>query len=144
MTSGDTAVDKVATGYVRNERVTLGTSPLASSSYLWAISPPSGSSAAKSALTDTDSASPAFVPDIGGTYTITCSVDGGATTYTIRLTALDTAASEPAECLRFLPRADAQVAAPAAGMAVYYSSTNTGLCAKDSSGTVYRLTLAAV
>lgn len=138
MTSGDTAVDKTATGYIRNERVTLGTYPLASSSYLWSLGLPSGSSAAKAALTDSTSSTPAFTPDIGGTYTIGVTVDG-TTTYAMRLTALDTAASEPAEALRFTPRTDAQVGAPSAGVAVYYSSTQTSLSEKDSAGTVSKI-----
>lgn len=143
MTSGATAVDKTVTGYIRNERVTLGTYPLASSSYLWSLGLPSGSSAAKAVLTDSTSSTPAFTPDIGGTYTIGVTVDG-TTTYAMRLTALDTAASEPAEALRFTPRTDAQIAAPSAGAVVYYSSTQAGMCLKTSTGAVRKFTTTAV
>lgn len=134
-TSGDTAADQTFTGYVRNERITLGVTPAASSSYLWALGLPAGSSANKARLTATDVAAPAFVPDIGGTYVLTCQVDG-TTTYTLRLTALDVAVSESVEALRMLPRADAQVTAPSAGVVLYYSSTQGGLAFKTSTGAV--------
>lgn len=143
MTSGDSAVDKVVTGYIRNERITLATYPIASSSYVWALAAPSGSNSAKAYITDTTSSAPALVPDVGGTYTVTCLVDG-MTTYTIRISALDTAMSEPAEALRFTPRADAQVAAPAAGCALYWSSTQNALVVKLSDGSVYAIDTTAV
>jgi hypothetical protein len=54
----------------------------------------------------------------------------------MRLTALDTAMAESTEAIRMLPRADAQVASPSAGVAVYYSSTQTGLCEKTAAGAV--------
>lgn len=138
MTSGDTAADKLATGYVRNERVTLGVVPAASESSVWSLSVPTGSNVVRSALSSDTSPTPSFVPDIGGTYSLTCQVDG-VTTYVMRLTALDTAASEPVEAVRFPPREDAQVAAPTAGVAVFYSGTQTGLAQKDSSGTTRKL-----
>lgn len=140
MTSGATAADKVVTGYIRNERVTLGVTPAASSSYLWAIALPAGSSAAKASITDTTSATPAFTPDVGGTYVLSCQVDG-ATTYAMRLTALDSAAAEMVEALRFTPRTDAQIATPSAGVVMYYSSTQSGVCVKYSTGTVRRVTV---
>ncbi len=141
MTSGATSADVIVTGYLRNERVTLGVTP-AGSSYVWALGLPSGSSSARAKLTETTATTPAFTPDIGGTYTITCQVSGG-TTYTMRLTALDSAVSEPAEALRFTPRADAQIATPAAGVAVYFSSTQSCLCLKTSTGTVRKFTTTA-
>ena len=142
MTSGDTAADKLATGYVRNERVTLGVVPAASESSVWSLSVPTGSNVVRSALSSDTSPTPSFVPDLGGTYSLTCQVDG-VTTYVMRLTALDTAASEPVEAVRFPPREDAQVAAPTAGVAVFYSGPQTGLAQKDSSGVVRTLAMTA-
>jgi hypothetical protein len=135
MTSGATAADQAVTGYVRNERITLGVTPAASSSYLWTLGLPAGSSANKARLTASDVAAPAFVPDLGGTYVVTCQVDG-ATTYVLRLTALDVAVSESVEAIRMLPRTDAQVTAPSAGVVLYYSSTQGGLAFKTSTGVV--------
>lgn len=136
MTSGDTAADKSISGYIRNERITFGVTPLATTSYLWSLGLPSGSSSAKAYLTDTTGSAPALVPDRGGTYTISCVVDG-TTTYAMRLTALDTASSEPAEALRFTPRADAQVGTPSLGAAVYWSSTQNALALKYPDGSVH-------
>lgn len=66
---------------------------------------------------------------------MTCIVDG-TTNYSATMSVLDTAASEPAEALRFIPRADAQVATPSLGVAVYYSSTQGALSSKNSAGSV--------
>jgi hypothetical protein len=136
MTSSDTAVDQALSGWIRNERITLSTSPAASSSYVWSLTNPYGSSSAKSYLSSTTSSGPNFVPDIGGTYVVTCKVNG-TTDYVLRASVLDTASVEPVEALRMTPRADAQVAAPSLGVVMYFSSTQQKLCIKTSSDAVF-------
>lgn len=137
-TTTGTSVDYSASGWIRQERVTLSTTPAASSSYVWTLTNPNGSSSAKAYLSDAATASPNFIPDVGGTYVVACKVDG-TTDYSVRMTVLSTAASEPVEALRFTPRTDAQVAAPSLGVAVYYSSTQGALCMKTASGAVFTI-----
>ena len=142
MVSGDTAADKSVTGYLRNERVTLGVTPTGSA-YAWTLSAPAGSSAAKCALTDDDVAAPVFVPDVAGTYVITCTVDA-TTSYAMRLTVLNVAAADVIEAIRLTPRTDAQVTAPSVGVVLYYSSTQSSLAIKTSAGVVRTVTTVAV
>lgn len=134
-TATGTSVDYAASGWVRQERMTLSVTPAASNSYVWSLTNPNGSSSAKAYLSDVTSSSPNFVPDVGGTYTLTCKVDG-TTDYTLRATVLDTSAQEPVESIRYVPRADSTVGAPSLGLAVYYSSDLGSLASKNSSGLV--------
>jgi hypothetical protein len=135
MVSGDTAAAQAISGWIRNEKITLATYPAASTSTVWTLTIPSGSNAVKSAISDTSIASPTFTPDVGGTYVITALVDG-TTTYVLRATVLDTAASEPVEALRYTPRADAQISTPSLGVAVFYSTTQDAWSLKNTAGTV--------
>jgi hypothetical protein len=132
-TTTGSSVDYAASGWIRNEKIGLTTLPVASSSYLWALTNPVGSSDGKSYISDTTGSAPSFVPDIGGTYVITCTVDG-ATQYAVRATVLDTAVAEPAEALRYTPRADTQVAAPSLGAVQYWSSTQNAMVFKYANG----------
>ena len=84
LAAGATSVDNTSTGWVAGERISLGATP-AGATYLWSIAQPSASSRARSALSTENGAAPTFTPDVGGTYSISCLVDG-ATTYALRLT----------------------------------------------------------
>ena len=134
------SADNTASGYVTGERITLGTTPAASSSYQWGQAAPSASALARSAVDNDTAAAPTFVPDVAGTYVVTCLVDG-ATTYTLRLTVQSVSIAEPVEAVRFSPRADTTIPAPAAGVTMYYSSTHSALVVKDSSNVVKPVTL---
>jgi hypothetical protein len=58
------------------------------------------------------------------------------TTYILRISVTQLAVSYALEALRLSPVADSQVATPATGVALYYSSTQSALCTKNSAGTV--------
>lgn len=132
MVAGDTSADNVVSEYVRLEKVTLTTSPTGTN-YLWTLTSPDGST-----LSDSDGESPSFVPTVAGTYVVNVDVDG--TTYAIRIGVLSAATSTPAtDCVSFQPMADAQVAAPALGSKIYWSSTQGGLSQKLAAGTVQPL-----
>jgi hypothetical protein len=133
MVASDTAESKIVSGYLRNERIALSAYP-AGTTYRWTLVNPSGSSAGKAQLSDYTSATPSFVPDVGGTYLVTAAVDDAV--YVIRIGAIDTAASDPVEAIRLMPRADAQVQAPSLGQVLYYSSNADGLVAKNPDGSV--------
>lgn len=133
MASGDTSADKTASGYVAGERITLTVTP-SGTNYEWSQARPSGSSA-RAQLSGATGASVTFAPDVGGTYVVTCIVDG-STTYVIRITCQSPTISEPVEAVRLSPRTDASVPAPAAGRTLYYSSDQGKLVTKDSAGTV--------
>ncbi|UOF77314.1 ubiquinol oxidase subunit [Caudoviricetes sp.] len=139
--SGNTSADKTSSNWVAGERITLATSPTGSV-YSWAIAPPSASSRARSALSAGSGASVTFTPDVGGTYLITCDVDG--TQYALRLTVQAAAVAEPVEAVRFSPRSDASIPAPAAGLTMYYSSDRNTLCVKASDDSVSTVDLTAV
>lgn len=127
-----------ASGWIRQERVTLSTTPAASNSYVWTLTNPNGSSSAKAYLSDTTASSPNFIPDVGGTYVVGCKVDG-TTDYSVQMTVLDTSASESVEALRFAPRANSTVGTPSIGLAIYYSSDAGGLVSKNTNGDVAAL-----
>jgi hypothetical protein len=132
--------DAVSTGYVTHERVTLSVS-VSGTTYRWGLSCPSGSAEAMSRLSATDIASPSFLPDAPGYYVITCLVD--TTTYILRLTVTSVGISQLAEVIRLSPLADAAVPAPAAGLSLYYSSTQASLCVKDPLGAVFKIDVTA-
>jgi hypothetical protein len=136
-----TSADATSTGYVTGERVVLTTTPTGTD-YAWAISLPSGSSPVRARLSSATAAAPTFTPDIGGTYTIVCTVDG-STTYVLRITVTAIALSVPTEVLRLAPVADASVPAPAVGLALYYSATQSALCVKNAAGAVFPVDLGA-
>lgn len=137
MVAGDTSADKVVSNYVAGERILLTVAPTGTT-YAWSSSAPSSSSAARSALSADSGASVFFTPDVGGTYLITCTVDG-ATVYVIRITVQAAAVAEPVEAVRYSPRADSTVPAPAAGRAMYFSSDQNAMVTKDPSGTIRTL-----
>jgi hypothetical protein len=134
MVGADTAVDNVATGYVTGEQVTLSTTPTGSA-YVWGLSIPSGSVAARSGLSSSSDASVTFTPDVGGEYVLTCIVDS-ATTYVLRASVSQVAAVGSVGAVRLIPVADATVPAPATGATLYYSSTADAVAIKLPDGTV--------
>lgn len=134
MVSGDTSATDIETGYVTGEKITLTTSPTGTD-YEWELSIPSGSAAARSALSDTDVASPTFTPDVAGEYVVRVTVDS-ATEYTCRLTVVAVTISVSTGGHRFLPVTNASVPSPSVGQSLYYSSDEGGLVTKDSAGTV--------
>ncbi len=139
MLAAETAADKTVSGYVAGERITLSTTPTGTD-YVWSSTAPSGSSVTRSALSGSSGASVTFAPDVGGTYLVTCVVDS-TTTYVIRITCQAAAIAEPVEAVRFSPRTDASIPAPAAGVTMYYSSTKSALVIKTPAGTIYTVDL---
>jgi hypothetical protein len=142
MSAGDTSADKVATGYIAGERVSLSVAP-AGTTYAWSSAAPSISSVARSALSADTGAAITFTPDVAGTYVIGCIVDG-VTTYVIRLTVQAAAVAEPVEAVRYSPRSDATIPAPAAGLTMYYSSDQSALVVKAPNGSISTVNLTAV
>ena len=137
--SGATSADNTSSDWVTGERVTLGVTP-SGTGYLWSMSAPTSSAVARSELSSTSDAAPTILPDVAGTYTITCLVSG-VTTYVLRLTVQAVAIAEPIEALRFSPRADTTIPAPAAGVTMFYSSTQSALVIKTVAGTIYTVDL---
>lgn len=136
MVSGDTSADNTRAGYVVGEQITLATVPTGSV-YSWSLSKPEGATS-RSNLSDATVASPVFVPDYAGTWTVTCIVDN--TTYVLRLTATAVAITSVANAHRFAPVTNNSVPAPATGLTLFCSSDAANqLRAKNTSGTVLSL-----
>jgi hypothetical protein len=141
MTAGDTSVDNSRSGYVVGERVTLSVTPTGTT-YVWGLAKPSGSTS-RSDLSDTTSASPVFVPDYSGTWTITCVVDG-STAYVLRITATAVAITSVANAHRFSPTQNNSIPAPSLGLTLFCSSdASDELRVKDPSGAVLTLDAAS-
>jgi hypothetical protein len=135
--------DDVSTGYVTHERVTLSTNPAPGGAvYQWGMSAPMGSALSRSTLTSYEDATPSFVPDVAGVYTVSCTVNGVA--YVLRLTATSAAFSHMAEAIRLSPKTDASIPAPAAGAVLYYSATQGALCVKTPDNAVSRVNVTPV
>jgi hypothetical protein len=132
MVTGDASVDNTQAGFITAEAVTLSTTPTGTD-YSWAIAKPSGATS-RSNLSDDDIASPVFIPDVAGTYTITCDVDG--TDYTLRATVTAVAVTSVANGHRFSPVTNTSIPTPALGETLFYSSDSSKLVKKDSSGVV--------
>lgn len=131
-------VDASASGFITGEAVALTTVP-AGTDYIWALSTPTGSNAARVRFAGEDDATASFTPDVPGVYAVSVTVDGVA--YALRIAVTQLAQSYALEALRLLPVADAQVPAPAAGVALYFSSTQSGLAVKDAAGDVHLVTI---
>jgi len=79
MTEAETeATGLTKAGFARDEEVALSVTP-AFTSYSWSMTRPTGSSAARSAMSSTSVATPSFRPDINGEFILTCT--DGTTTY---------------------------------------------------------------
>jgi hypothetical protein len=134
MTSG--TVDGVQSGYITNEQVTLSADP-SGSSYAWGAAKPGGSTS-RAALSSSASATPVFTPDVAGTYTITCDVDG--TVYVLRITVTAVAITSVANAHRMSPVTDNSVPTPAKGQTLFASSDfGGGLSARDEDGALHRV-----
>lgn len=141
MTSGDTAVDNTRAGYIAGEQITLSVTP-SSTTYQWGFSKPSGATN-RSDLSDDTIASPVFVPDVAGTWLVTCVVDGG-TTYILRMTVTAVAITSVANAHRFSPVTNNSVPAPAAGLTLFCSSdASNEFRVKNASGTILSLDAAS-
>jgi hypothetical protein len=139
-THAASGADVSDSGYITGETVALTTSPTGTN-YLWSLAAPSGSNAARLRFAGEDTATASFTPDVAGIYAVAVVVDG--TTYMLRLSVTQLAASTVLEALRLTPVADSQIAAPAVGHALYFSSTQNTLALKDSSGNVFKVNLTA-
>lgn len=141
-THAASGADVNATGFVANEQVTLSTDPTGSS-YQWALSVPSDSSPARSALDDDTDATPKFTPDVDGLYVITCTV-GGSTVYVLRISVAAPGVVRYGEINNYLPLTDAQVPTPQTGFAFYCGADHSNLpCIKKTDGTVHTVDLTA-
>jgi hypothetical protein len=134
--------DDVKAGYISHERVVLTTSTLGTA-YQWGMSAPMGSALSRSTLSDYNAAAPTFIPDVAGVYTLTCTIDG-STTYVLRMTVYSVGVSHITEVLRLTPLADTAVPAPASGVHLYYSATQSALAVKNAAGVVKTVDLTAV
>lgn len=135
-----TSVDATQAGYLTGEQVALSTTP-SGTSYAWSVARPSGSSAGRSALSSDTDASPTFTPDVAGYYVITCLVSG-TTSYVLRIAVTSLAVQTPSQCLRLSPVTDAQVEAPAVGVALFCGSDHGNvLCAKYPNDAVHVVTV---
>jgi hypothetical protein len=142
MTAGDTSVDNAFSGYVVAEQCILSVTDSSPASVEWGLSIPTSSTPARSGLSASTGSSVTFTPDVGGTYTITANVDG--TNYVLRMTVAAVTVTQLAGGIRFSPMTDTSVPAPAAGVTMYYSSTQSGLAIKDSSNSVSTVDVTAV
>lgn len=131
MSGGETSANGSSSGYVVAEQITLSTTPTGTT-YAWSITIPTDASAARCALSDDDASSVTFIPNVGGMYTASCTVDG-STTYTLVLSVTDLVVSTPHEALRLQKvSADGSVPAPSAGaLGVFVSEATGGLVQKD-------------
>ena len=133
MLSGDTAADKVVTGYIVSESIALSTHPTGTA-WSWGIAKPSGATV-RSNLSATDTAAPSFVPDEEGYWVVTVTVDG-TTTYVIRIAVLAVSQATITQAMRCSPVAEATVPAPPVGEALFFSEEKGRWCVKDSSDAV--------
>lgn len=135
-----TAADSSVTGYVSGDAITLTTTPTGTS-YAWTLSSPGGSE--RASLNDDDAASVRFIPDVEGFYVVTCTVSG-STVYVLRIEVAEIGEVNSISALRFQPLTDAQVPAPATGVTLYYSSTQSSLAIKLTNGNVETIDSTAV
>jgi len=133
VTMTSSSSDAVSTGYVTGEQITLSVNPTGTS-YTWGASVPAGSAPGRSRLLGTSDPSPTFVPDVAGTYLITCLVD--STSYVLRATVAALSVSDSTQVIRLSPVGDTTVPPPAAGVSLYFSSDANALVTKAPDGTV--------
>jgi hypothetical protein len=142
MTADDASADNAVSGYLTGEQITLSVTDSSPSSVSWGQAIPSASSSSRSGLDDDDQVTAKFTPDVGGYYTITANVDG--TTYVLRISVVAVPQTTLEGVLGLQPMTDAQVPTPSSGVNVYYSSTQSALAQKDSSGTVSTIDITGV
>ena len=138
MVSGDTSPVKSITGAVVQEQVALSTFP-AGTDHVWSMAIPSGSAAARSALSDTTAAGPLFTPDAAGSYVLTCLVDS-TTTYSMLVAVAAVTIAESVQAARYQPLANSVIPTPSLGETLFESEDNGRLSVKvASTGIVYAL-----
>lgn len=120
--------DNTQSGYVAGEKITLSTSPTGTL-YSWGLSIPTGSTVARAGLDNTTTASPVFIPDVGGYYVITCTVDN-STSYVLRLNVADRVSVVASGAVTYAPIANASIPAPVLGATLYYSADGNQLSFK--------------
>jgi hypothetical protein len=136
MSAGETAANKAVEGFVVGERVTLTTSPAATTSTAWTHGAPGPSARAKSVLSSTSGASTSFTPDVAGSYVVTATVDG-TTSYSLVLSVTDIVISTLAEALRIQAKTASSVPAPTAkAVAAFVSRDIAALSQKTEGGQV--------
>ncbi len=133
MLSGDTAVDKIVSGYITNERIALTVTPTGSS-YVWSIAKPSGATL-RSDLSAVNVAGPSFVPEVHGIWTISVVIDS-TTTYVIRIAVAAITQTTISQAFRCSPVADDTVPAPPVGEALFFSADALRWRTKNSAGVV--------
>jgi hypothetical protein len=107
------------------------------------LTQPAASSRARSALSAETGATVTFTPDVAGYYVLTATVDS-VTAYILRIAVTSTAISQLVEAIRFSPKTDSSVPAPALGLTMYYSSDQDALCVKDPDDAVSTVDLTVV
>jgi hypothetical protein len=142
LAAGDTSADHAVGGFITGESILLGTSPTGTD-YEWALTQPAASSRARSALSAETGATVTFTPDVAGYYVLTATVDS-VTAYILRIAVTSTAISQLVEAIRFSPKTDSSVPAPALGLTMYYSSDQDALCVKDPDDAVSTVDLTVV
>ena len=126
--------DDTNAGYLTGERITLST--VTGSTFAWSLAAPTTSASGRAALSETDDPTPTFIPDVAGYYTLVCVLDS-TVTFVQRLSVSLPAESTALEAIRLQPLTDAQVATPALGVALYYSSDQSALCMKFPGGYIH-------
>lgn len=140
-THAASGVDVADSGFITGDAIALTASPTGTN-YQWSLARPSGSNAARGALSGDASATAAFTPDAAGIYAISVTVDG--VVYILRLSVAQLVQSTTLEALRMTPVADSQVPPPAVGHALYFSSTQNTIALKNAAGAVFTVNLTAV
>jgi hypothetical protein len=140
-THAASGADVSVSGYITGETVALTASPTGTN-YQWSLAAPSGSNSARLRFAGDDTSTASFTPDVPGIYAVAVVVDG--TTYMLRLSVTQLAASTVLEALRLTPVPDSQIAAPAVGHALYFSATQNTLALKNAAGAVFSVNLTAV
>lgn len=133
VTMSTTSTDATQAGYLSLEQVSLSATPTGST-YLWSLAKPAGATA-RSDLNSSTDAAPHFTPDVEGFWLISVTVNS-TTSYRLRLSVTSLAQATTREALRLSPKADAAVATPPLGAAVYYSSDRSAFAMKSSAGVV--------
>ncbi len=131
--AGSTSADLSISGYVTKEQISLGVTGTPTTCQ-WSLSKPSNSGLG-SGLDTPNQLTCKFTPDVDGLYTVSCLVDG-ATTYVLRIAALNVANISFLSAIHLLPCADSQVPVPRSGIMLYFSSETNMLSIKKSDGSI--------
>jgi hypothetical protein len=125
--------DGINGGYITNEAITLSTEPTGSA-YQWSLAKPQGASS-RSDLTSLTDATPQFVPDVHGVWSIACTVDG-TIVYLLRVGVEAVAVTTHGDASRYIPVGNGTVPAPALGSTVFHSRERDALAIKLPDGSI--------